>query len=90
MNRYRATVIGIALILLISIIIVATCNDSKASSAENVLPANFEKIATQKINGNNLVELRHIPTGCHYTYMYNVSIEQIYDADNMPYCDKEE
>lgn len=90
-KRYGYIRAILVLVLLIIVVVVFTACAAKESDADEGLPKGFTKVSTQDVSGGDLVEYRHVETGCHYVYVSGlqaVSITPMYTniGSGIPYC----
>ena len=72
-------------ILFLSIILSACADSPNPSTEEENLPLGFETVS--KTSGwYEVLELRHLETGCHFAFSGETGVTPIFQKDGKPYC----
>lgn len=74
------------------------CSQVDEGKVEASLPNGYVMVSENEFDKGNIYTLKHIQTGCHYTYTTSIyrnafapNVEQMFiekDGVSVPYCDK--
>jgi hypothetical protein len=71
------------------IVFLTGCSEGIVTESSEKYPTGYQVVTVQLIDGYSAYELRHIKTGCHFTFSSTGSVQPMFIEVNgvsVPYC----